>query len=103
SRRGKPDAAVECGPFLVDLGLRVRGLDHTRPARRTFAAVARGGNAALGYCTEVSLAQLAEILASVSLANNFKIWRALNLDGGSSSGFWFARNDEPFSITEQKM
>ncbi|MDP9253794.1 MAG: phosphodiester glycosidase family protein [Verrucomicrobiota bacterium] len=102
SRRGKFDAAVECGPFLVDLGLRVRGLDDTRSARRTFAAAARGGRAALGYCTEVSLAQLAEILSSVSLAENFKIWRAMNLDGGSSSGFWFAKDGEPFSIAEQK-
>jgi hypothetical protein len=102
SRQRKFDAAVECGPFLVDLGLRVRGLDDTRPARRTFAAAARGGRAALGFCTEVSLAQLAEILSSVSLAENFKIWRAMNLDGGSSSAFWFANEDDSFSISERK-
>jgi hypothetical protein len=96
-------AAIECGPFLVDLGSKVRGLDDTREARRTFAAIARGGRAALGLCSEISLAQLSALLAEASLANDFKIVRAMNLDGGSSSAFWFKRNHgDAFSISEQK-
>jgi len=102
SRRAKLDAAIECGPFLVDLGAGVRGLDETRSARRTFAAVG-SDRAALGYCAEVSLAQLAEILATVRLTEDFKISRAMNLDGGSSSAFWFAGQRRVFSIPEQKM
>jgi len=98
----KPNAAVQCGPFLVDLGLPVRGLEEMREARRTFAAVAKSDRAALGVCSEISLAKLAEILASIQVADDFKISCALNLDGGSSSAFWFARESGVFSIPEQK-
>jgi hypothetical protein len=98
----KPDAAVECGPMVVDLGKSVRGLESTRAARRTFAAVGAGDKAALGFCSEVTLADLSNILASISIPD-FKIQRALNLDGGSSSAFWFKRaNGGAFSIAEQK-
>jgi uncharacterized protein YigE (DUF2233 family) len=101
-RKQKLQAAVECGPFLVDLGHRVRGLDDSRVARRTFAAVGNSGRAALGFCSEVTLADLSKILTAES-AGDFKIYRALNLDGGSSSAFWFKReNGGAFSIPEQK-
>jgi hypothetical protein len=98
----KPDAAVECGPMIVDLGKAVRGLQSTKVARRTFAAVAGGDKAALGFCSDVTLADLGTILAMVTIPD-FKIQRALNLDGGSSSAFWFKRaNGDAFSIAEQK-
>lgn len=98
----KPDAAVESGPMLVDLGRSVRGLESTRAARRTFAVVAAGDKAAIGFCSDVTLADLSNILAIVVIPD-FKIQRALNLDGGSSSAFWFKRaNGSAFSITEQK-
>jgi len=98
----KPDAAVECGPMVVDLGKSVRGLEPTRAARRTFAAVGAGDKAALGFCSDVTLADLSSILAAISIPD-FKIQRALNLDGGSSSAFWFKRaNGSAFSISEQK-
>jgi hypothetical protein len=98
----KLDGAIECGPFLVDLGRRVSGLENSRVARRTFAAVERDDRVALGFCSDVTLADLSKILTA-PLATDFKIWRALNLDGGSSSAFWFKRRDESvFSISEQK-
>jgi phosphodiester glycosidase len=87
----KWSAAIECGPFLVDLARPVRGLEGTRAARRTFVATGSGDRAALGFCPEATLAELGKILAT-SLGD-FKISRALNLDGGSSSGFWFKRSD----------
>lgn len=100
SQKKKCDAATECGPFLIDSGLPVRGLDQSRSARRTFAAVARGGSAAIGISSTLSLAELASALAALP---DFKIWRALNFDGGSSSAFWFRRSgDTPFSIPEEK-
>jgi uncharacterized protein YigE (DUF2233 family) len=103
SRKQKLDAAIQCGPFLVDQGQRVRGLEETRAARRTFAAVDGVDRAALGFCSEVSLSNLAKVLAAIRLAENFKIQRALNLDGGSSSAFWFAReNGAAYSTPEQK-
>ena len=97
----KPETAVECGPMLVDGGKLVRGLESTKSARRTFAAVS-GDKAALGFCSDVTLADLSNILAIVSIPE-FKIQRALNLDGGSSSAFWFKRsNGSAFSIGELK-
>jgi hypothetical protein len=87
--------------LLVDGGQPVRGLDRTRQARRTFAAV-DSGHVILGLCSEVSLGQISEILSIAHLADNFKIVRALNLDGGSSSAFWFKRKNSAFSISEQK-
>jgi hypothetical protein len=102
SRKQRFDAAIECGPTIVDLGAKVRGLDDTRSARRTFAAVDRSDRAALGFCSEATLAGLGKILAT-QFASDFKIQRALNLDGGSSSGFWFKRKDgSALSISEQK-
>ena len=59
--------------------------------------------ALLGFCSDVSLTDLAAILATTRIAADLKIQRALNLDGGSSSAFWFAReNGSAFSIPEQK-
>jgi hypothetical protein len=101
SLRRKPNAAIECGPFLVDLAKPVRGLEAMRTARRSFAAIGSGDRAALGFCSEATLADLARILA-VPLGD-FKIQRALNLDGGSSSAFWFRGNDgNTFGIPEEK-
>ena len=47
SRQQRADAAIECGPMIVDLGKPVRGLESTHPARRTFAAVAAGDRAVM--------------------------------------------------------
>jgi phosphodiester glycosidase len=103
SLQGKVNAAVQCGPFLVDHYERVRGLDDSTSARRTFAVTATNDRALLGVCSEISLAELATILATTRLADDLKIQRALNLDGGSSSAFWFARETGgAFSIPEQK-
>ena len=103
SRREKISAAVQCGPFLVDHYELVRGLDDSTAARRTFAATVTNDRALLGVCSEISLAELAAILTTTPLADDLKIQRALNLDGGSSSAFWFARkNGSAFSIREQK-
>jgi hypothetical protein len=100
SQKKKCDAAIECGPFLIDGGMPVRGLDQSRRARRTFVVVARTGTAALGVSSDLSLAQLASALTALP---DFKTWRALNLDGGSSSGFWFRRSrGTPFSNPEEK-
>ena len=103
SRREKITAAVQCGPFLVDHYELVRGLNDSTAARRTFAATVTNDRALLGICSEISLAELAAILTTTRLTDDLKIQRALNLDGGSSSAFWFAReNGSAFSIREQK-
>lgn len=98
SMKRKPDEARQCGPFLVDGGKPIPGLNNTRAARRTFVVTLAGGRAAIGYCSSVTLAQLADALA----ASGLPVQRALNLDGGSSSAFWFAGDDGVFSIREGK-
>ena len=96
----KPTAARQCGPFLVERAKAMPGLNETRAARRTFVATNGGEQAAIGYSSHVTLAQLARF--SRLLAADLKIQRALNLDGGSSSGFWFKGENGPFPIREQK-
>ncbi len=102
SMKTKPAAARQCGPFLVEGGKSISGLNDTHPARRTFVATGAGDRAALGYCSSVTLAQLGALLATAGIAPEFQVQRGLNLDGGSSSGFWFSGEKEPFSIPEYK-
>ena len=101
SMKTKPRAARQCGPLLVNAGKAIGGLNDTRSARRTFVATGGGDGAALGYCSSVTLAQLGALL-TMPLAPDFKVQRALNLDGGSSSGFWFLGRTRPVSIREYK-
>jgi hypothetical protein len=98
SMKAKPMAARQCGPFLFDHGKAVPGLNDEREARRTFVATIAGDHAALGYCSSVTLAQLAALLGTPDL----KVQRAMNLDGGSSSAFWFAGENGVTSIREGK-
>lgn len=102
SSRKSATNALQCGPFLVDGGAVVPGLNNTRPARRTFVLTSGSDRAALGFCSSVTLAQMGEILATARLAPDLKVQRALNLDGGSSSAFWFAGQRGVTSISEQK-
>ena len=103
SPRQKIVAAIQCGPFLVDASQRVRGLNDSQRARRTFVATATNERALVGVCSQVSLAELATILGTTSIVADSKIQRAMNLDGGSSSAFWFAReNGSAFSVPGRK-
>lgn len=95
-------AALQCGPFLVDRGQPVAGLNATRSDRRTFIAVGGSDRATLGFCSNATLGTLATILTTPAVAPDLKIQRALNLDGGSSSAFWFGGERGSVSISEQK-
>jgi len=103
SQAKKLIAAIQSGPFLVEGNKRIRGLNNSQLARRTFAGIASDNRALLGFCSDVSLSGLAEILATTPIVADAKIRRAMNLDGGSSSAFWFAREDgSAFSISGRK-
>jgi exopolysaccharide biosynthesis protein len=103
SRTKKIVAAIQSGPFLVEGNKRIRGLNDSQVARRTFAGIATNDRAFLGVCSDVSLAELANIVATSPIVADSKIQRAMNLDGGSSSAFWFAREDaSAFSISGRK-
>jgi uncharacterized protein YigE (DUF2233 family) len=91
--------AVQCGPFLVERGKPVAGLDDVHSAPRTFVLTTNDRRAAIGYCEPITLASLARILAALS---QLKVSRALNLDGGSSSAFWCRTTGETISVSELK-
>jgi hypothetical protein len=96
-------AAVQSGPFLVEGNKRIRGLNDSQSAQRTFAGITTDDRGLLGVCSDVSLGQLANILATAPISTDSKIRRAMNLDGGSSSAFWFDREDgSAFSISGRK-
>ncbi len=102
SSRKNVTTALQCGPFLVDGGIPVPGLNSAKPARRTFFFTSGSDRAGMGSCSPVTLAELGEILATPRLVGDLKVQRALNFDGGSSSAFWFAGKEGPFSIGEYK-
>lgn len=102
SARKNAAAALQCGPFLVDGGKAVPGLNNTRTARRTFFFTNGSERAGIGFCSSVTLAELGEILTTPRLTGDAKLQRALNFDGGSSSAFWFAGKDGVTSIGEYK-
>jgi uncharacterized protein YigE (DUF2233 family) len=102
SSRKTATEALQCGPFLVEGGAAVVGLNNVRSARRTFFFTAGSDRAGMGFCSSVTLAELGEILSASRVAGDLKIQRALNFDGGSSSAFWFAGKDEVFSSGELK-
>jgi exopolysaccharide biosynthesis protein len=98
SGRKSVTAALQCGPFLVDGGKPMAGLNNTRSARRTFVFTRGSDRGAIGFSSAVTLAELGEILAAPEL----NVERAMNLDGGSSSAFWFSGERGVTSIGEEK-
>ncbi len=94
--------ALQAGPFLVDHGITVPGLETTRVARRTFVATDNHSHWVIGVISPVTLAEASQILltASPTFFKKNKIERALNLDGGSSSALWVDVKPTPFSQEE---
>jgi hypothetical protein len=85
-------ALLQSGPYLVEGARAVRGLSASDPNRRTFIATDWRGHWVLGAtASSLTLADLAECLASTGALIPWRVDRALNLDGGSSTGFFFDR------------
>ena len=79
---------VQAGPRLVNHGSAVTGLESSKHRARTFIATDGSGRWAIGLCQYTSLAGLASMLATPGLIPGLEIDRALNFDGGKSSGLW---------------
>lgn len=96
----KPSEALQAGPFLIDRGRAVRGLNRTRPAQRTLILTDSHGRYGLvAVESTVALADLADILATPGIVHELKIARALNLDGGASTALWVqAPEDEDLYV-----
>jgi uncharacterized protein YigE (DUF2233 family) len=94
--------AVQCGPFLVDGGKAVAGLNNVRSARRTAVLTGPAGEWALVSSSAVTLEELGAILADPALLPaGLHAERALNLDGGSSTALWVQQpGAEPYSVPE---
>lgn len=94
--------ALQAGPFLVDGGKAVAGLNDTRSAARTVVFADNEGNFGVLTCKSATLAEMGRILATPGLLPAGKITRALNLDGGSSTALWVKRESSPFYSREWK-
>lgn len=94
--------ALQSGPFLVEGGKAVTGLNAVRSARRTAVTTNGKGRWSLVSATSLTLAELGAILADPALMPiGSKVDRALNLDGGSSTALWVRQpGSTPFSLGE---
>lgn len=86
----KPDlqAAIQGGPFLVENGKAVKGLNDTKRTYRTFIATDGNSRWCIATTSAMSLRELAEWISQKDSMGNFTVKTALNMDGGSSSAFW---------------
>jgi uncharacterized protein YigE (DUF2233 family) len=92
--------ALQAGPFLVEEGKPVAGLNTARAARRTIVATDGAGRWALVNLSAVTLAEAGAILGTAKAWAGFSMKQALNLDGGSSTALWVSREPEPFYSRE---
>lgn len=93
--------ALQAGPFLIEGGTVVAGLNATKGAARTVVFQDAKGRAGFLICKSATLAEMAAILATPGIFPEGKIVRALNLDGGSSTAMW-VRGEPPFYQREWK-
>lgn len=83
---------LQSGPWLIyDGKIPGEGLGKDRYHTRTFIAYGRDDRWLIGICDTATLLGLAEILQSDAVREHIDIERALNLDGGPSSGFWMRK------------
>ncbi len=86
---------VQCSPWLIDQGhispLLLQGRDQRN--QRTFVLTDGAGRWAIGVCKGVGLLELAQILITPGIISEMKVKRALNLDGGPSTGLWCRNAD----------
>jgi hypothetical protein len=79
---------LQTGPRLVNNGQPVAGLEARSHRPRTFIATDSEGHWLLGIAESTTLAGLAHILSTPGIVTGFEISRALNFDGGKSTGLW---------------
>lgn len=97
-KREKAEQLLQCNPWLLRDG---KTFPPSKPdpaepqARRTFIMTNEQGTWVLGVTSPVTLSGLSQLLAKEGLVPGFKPVRAMNLDGGPSTGLWVrGREDE---------
>ena len=94
---------LQAGPFLLDGGRSVPGLEATKQSRRTLVLTDGTGRYGLAMLdSPLTLAEAAELLANPDIVHELRIERALNLDGGTSSAFWARTRYSEFYLFEWK-
>jgi hypothetical protein len=84
---------VQAGPRLVNHGVPVQGLEASKQRARSFIATDGDGGWAIGIAAYLSLAALSQLLVMQDLVPGFTVHRALNFDGGKSTGLWLRKPD----------
>ncbi len=90
--------ALQAGPWLVEKGQAITGLNAERRARRSVVATDGRGNWAIIATGPLTLAETGKILALAGLPGGWTARDALNLDGGSSTALWAATQPRAFEI-----
>ncbi|MDP9291947.1 MAG: phosphodiester glycosidase family protein [Verrucomicrobiota bacterium] len=101
-RDSTPDEAIQAGPFLLDQGHVVAGLESSHRAARTVICALGKKGFALVSVDSATLAEAAEMLAVQGVVDDGKPQRALNLDGGSSTGLWVRTHGGAFYLPESR-
>jgi len=83
---------VQCSPLLVDQGWIFHDTGDIAVAR-TFVMTDGNGQWAIGTADRLNLNDLATLLARPGLVQGFRVQRAMNLDGGPSTGLWWQDRD----------
>lgn len=96
--RDAPDITdfVQCSPWIVSEGRVVPVPPPKEPEQRnhrTFIMTDENGRWAIGVCKRTGWLELARILVTPGIITEMKVKRALNLDGGPSTGLW-CRNED---------
>lgn len=88
-RMGKDvQQAIQAGPWLVEDGRVIQGLDSLKRARRSILATDGKGQWAILASSALTLADAAALLAAAPVFAGGNVESALNLDGGSSTALW---------------
>jgi uncharacterized protein YigE (DUF2233 family) len=93
--------ALQAGPFLVEHGKPITGLNAAKSAARTVVFQDAKGRTGFLIGKSATLAEMAEILATAKIFPEGRIVQALNLDGGTSTALW-VRGTPPFYAHEWK-
>ncbi|MDF1753936.1 MAG: phosphodiester glycosidase family protein [Verrucomicrobiales bacterium] len=87
------EQAIQTGPMLISNSVAVKGLSDSKSRPRSFVLTDWKGTWMLGTSSFVSLAELASVLDSAAVFKDLKVNRAINLDGGRSTGFYLKQSD----------
>lgn len=87
---------VHCSPWHIKEGIpwpRPKKPEDDPKNSRTFILTDMAGKWAIGIAKGIGLSELGHVLATPGVITEFVISRALNLDGGPSTGMWMKNND----------